>query len=231
MSALPESVVSSDSVLTAESVCKRVRFGDETIEILRDVSLDINRSESVAICGASGSGKTTLLGILGGMDVPTEGNVLINGANIARMTEEQRAGVRAQQVGFVFQSFQLLSSLSAVENVMLPMELKQQSNARALAEEFLVRVGLGHRINHFPSSLSGGEQQRVAIARAFACHPAILFADEPTGNLDTKTGEKISDLLFELNEEHQTTLVLVTHDEKLAARCGRVIHLAGGSVV
>lgn len=222
---------SDNWVLNAEAVSKSVQFADEIIHILNGITLRVRRGESLAICGASGSGKTTLLGILGGMDTPSKGSVMIEGENIAAMSEDSRARVRAQKVGFVFQSFQLLSSLNALENVMLPMELKQQAHAQKMAAEFLARVGLEHRMNHFPASLSGGEQQRVAIARAFACHPSILFADEPTGNLDTRTGEKISDLLFELNAEHQTTLVLVTHDENLAKRCDRVVHLAGGGLL
>ncbi len=200
------------------------------LTILAGVDLEINAGETVAVVGASGSGKTTLLGILAGLDLPTGGTVSLVGQELTAMDEEARARLRGEQVGFVFQTFQLLGSLTALENVMLPAELHGEPDAREQAERLLEKVGLGHRTGHYPRQLSGGEQQRVAIARAFACHPNVLFADEPTGNLDTATGARIIDLLFELNEEFATTLVLVTHDERLAERCQRVIVIDGGRI-
>ncbi len=217
-------------ILIMRGVSKTVEFDGDLIQILSDIDIDVAQGESLAICGVSGSGKTTLLGLLGGMDLPSEGEIVIDGVNMVDLDEEDRAKMRAEHIGFVFQSFQLIGSLTALENVLLPMELKQQSNALELAREYLERVGLSHRLAHYPANLSGGEQQRVAIARAFACHPTILFADEPTGNLDTKTGAVVSDLLFELNKESGTTLVLVTHDERLAERCDRTIHLVAGEI-
>ncbi len=198
---------------------------------MKGIDLEIKKSESVAIVGASGSGKTTLLSLLAGLDTPSHGTVTLGDYEITSLDEEQRAKVRSELVGFVFQSFQLLASLSALENVMLPSELKGDSNAQAKAYELLERVGLGHRMKHYPRQLSGGEQQRVAIARAFASSVDILFADEPTGNLDTTTGQHIIDLIFELNEEFGTTLVLVTHDDRLADRCERSIHIASGELI
>lgn len=198
---------------------------------MKGIDLEIKKSESVAIVGASGSGKTTLLSLLAGLDTPSHGTVTLGDYEITSLDEEQRAKVRSELVGFVFQSFQLLTSLSALENVMLPSELKGDSNAQAKAHELLERVGLGHRMKHYPRQLSGGEQQRVAIARAFASSVDILFADEPTGNLDTTTGQHIIDLIFELNEEFGTTLVLVTHDDRLADRCERSIHIASGELI
>lgn len=200
------------------------------LTILDAVDLEINAGESVAVVGASGSGKTTLLGILAGLDLPSRGTVTLVGQELTSLDEEQRARVRGEHVGFVFQTFQLLASLTALENVMLPAELHGESNAGEQARALLEKVGLGARLSHYPRQLSGGEQQRVAIARAFASRPNVLFADEPTGNLDTATGERIIDLLFELNAEFATTLVLVTHDERLAARCQRVVVLDGGRV-
>ena len=202
-----------------------------TLTILDDIGLDIAAGEQLAVVGESGSGKTTLLGILAGLDLPSAGDVWLDGERITILDEEQRAGVRARCVGFVFQSFQLIDSLTALENVMLPLELRGDGDAGAGAREFLGRVGLGARTSHYPRQLSGGEQQRVAIARAFASKPKVLFADEPTGNLDTATGGRIADLLFALNREAGTTLVLVTHDAALAGRCGTTLALAGGRQV
>ncbi len=201
------------------------------LTILKGIALEIKKSESVAIVGASGSGKTTLLGILAGLDTPSRGQVFVGDHEISAMDEEGRAAVRGEMVGFVFQTFQLLASLTAIENVMLPAELRRDPLAESKAEELLGRVGLSHRHTHYPRQLSGGEQQRVAIARAFASSAEILFADEPTGNLDTKTGSHIIDLIFDLNREYGTTLVLVTHDSRLADRCDRVIHIASGILV
>lgn len=200
------------------------------LEILKGIDLSIEQGETVAIIGASGSGKSTLLGMLAGLDVPSHGEIHINNTNICALNEEQRAAVRSQHVAFVFQNFQLLSSLSALENVMLPLEVKNVDDAREQATSTLQRVGLGERLHHKPQQLSGGEQQRVALARAFACQAPIIFADEPTGNLDTATGEVITDLLFELNQERQTTLVLVTHSPALAKRCQRVLTMQSGSI-
>jgi putative ABC transport system ATP-binding protein len=191
----------------------------------------MNKGDSLAIVGSSGSGKSTLLGLLAGLDLPSGGTVALAGHDLAALDEDQRARVRAEHVGFVFQSFQLLDSLDALENVMLPLELEGHADARQRARALLERVGLGQRLTHYPRQLSGGEQQRVAIARAFVAEPDVLFADEPTGNLDSHTGERISDLLFELNRERGATLVLVTHDERLAHRCQRLIRLEGGHLV
>jgi putative ABC transport system ATP-binding protein len=201
------------------------------LTILHDLSLTLDSGDSLAIVGSSGSGKSTLLGLLAGLDLPSQGSVQLAGHDLGQLDEDQRARVRAEHVGFVFQSFQLLDSLNALENVMLPLELEGQADARQRARALLDRVGLGQRLTHYPRQLSGGEQQRVAIARAFAAEPAVLFADEPTGNLDSHTGERISDLLFELNKERGATLVLVTHDERLAHRCRRLIRLEGGHLV
>ena len=201
------------------------------LEILKGITLEIKSGESVAIVGASGSGKSTLLGLLAGLDEASGGRVVIGDTDLGELDEDGRALFRGRHVGFVFQSFQLLPALTALENVMLPLELQGQARSREQAEAFLQRVGLGPRMSHYPRQLSGGEQQRVAIARAFAAHPSILFADEPTGNLDTGTGGHIIDLLFELNREEGTTLVLVTHDAQLADRCERRICLEAGAVV
>ena len=199
--------------------------------ILDGVSIEVAAGETVAIIGASGAGKSTLLALLAGLDEPTSGHTWLRGSDLTRLDEDGRAAVRAKHVGFVFQSFHLLPSLTALENVMLPLELAGTANAKALALEVIGRVGLGPRSSHYPRQLSGGEQQRVAIARAFVTHPAVLFADEPTGNLDATTGAKIIELLFELNRGSQTTLVLVTHDQAIAERCGRIIRLDAGRVV
>lgn len=217
-------------ILDAQHVGKAVET-TEKLTILQDISFQLNEGDSLAIIGSSGSGKSTLLGLLAGLDVPTEGEILLAGKPLSQMSEDERASLRAEHVGFVFQSFQLLESLTAVENVMLPLELEGKKNARERAMELLQRVGLGERTHHYPKQLSGGEQQRVAIARAFASNPTILFADEPTGNLDTKTGESIIELLFQLNFETKTTLVLVTHEARLAERCQHRIQIEAGRLV
>lgn len=219
------------SILSARNLSKVVPSAEGELRILDRIELDVAAGDSLAIIGSSGSGKSTLLGLLAGLDLPSTGSVELAGQVLERLDEDQRARVRAEQVGFVFQSFQLLDSLNALENVMLPLELEGHANARERATELLGRVGLGERLSHSPRQLSGGEQQRVAIARAFAADPKILFADEPTGNLDSHTGEHICDLLFELNRERGTTLILVTHDPRLAARCQRQIRLAAGRIV
>ena len=218
----------STALITARQLSKVVPIHNGTLTILDKVDLEINRGDSVAILGASGSGKSTLLGLLAGLDVPSDGEVWVGDACISRLDEDGRARVRAGQIGFVFQSFQLLPSLTAAENVMLPLELAGQRDAAERARDWLARVGLADRLDHYPRQLSGGEQQRVAIARAFAARPALLFADEPTGNLDSATGTRIIELLFELNRDQRTTLVLVTHDPSLAERCGRHVHLDAG---
>jgi len=218
-------------VIETRAVAKIVPTTEGELAILEGIDLEINAGESVAIVGASGSGKTTLLGILAGLDVPTAGRVTLCGAELTALDEEERARVRGEQIGFVFQTFQLLGSLTALENVMLPAELRGEAEAEQDARELLAKVGLAERLDHYPRQLSGGEQQRVAIARAFASRPNVLFADEPTGNLDTRTGQKIIDLLFELNAEFDTTLVLVTHDDRLAERCQRVIEIDAGRLV
>lgn len=219
-------------MIKTNDVCKVVETSEGALVILEGITLEINQGESVAIVGASGSGKTTLLSLLAGLDSPSEGTIVLGGdQDITMMSEAQRAKLRGEMVGFVFQTFQLLSSLTALENVMLPGELRSDPQAEDNAKKLLDRVGLGHRIQHYPRQLSGGEQQRVAIARAFASNPKILFADEPTGNLDAKTGAKIIDLLFDLNADFGTTLVLVTHDARLASRCERSILIEAGQLV
>jgi putative ABC transport system ATP-binding protein len=221
-------------LLNLKNVVKKVKTGSDELTILQGLDLEIKHGESLAIVGASGSGKSTLLGIMAGLDQATSGEVWLNGQALHSLDEDQRAAVRAEGVGFVFQNFQLLPALTALENVRLPLEMTQQyslKECQALAQQWLDKVGLGHRMQHYPTQLSGGEQQRVAIARAFACQPSFLFADEPTGNLDRKTGKSIIDLLFEFNEQNQTSLVLVTHDEHLAQRCQRSIHIEDGMIV
>ena len=218
-------------MIETKNLVKAVVTSEGVLTILKRVSLLIEPGEAVAIVGASGSGKSTLLGLMAGLDGATSGEVILNGHNITQMDEEQRAILRGQLVGFVFQSFQLLPSLTALENVMLPIELKGDPEAKNKAKQLLERVGLGERWHHYPNQLSGGEQQRVAIARAFATEVRILFADAPTGNLDTATGVKVVDLLFDLNHEYSTTLVLVSHDERLAKRCGRIVKLVAGEIV
>tara|TARA_Y100001951_G_scaffold3840_1_gene2587 strand:- start:101 stop:787 length:687 start_codon:yes stop_codon:yes gene_type:complete len=218
----------SGNILDARHLNKVVPSAEGELSILADLSLQLAKGDSLAIVGTSGSGKSTLLGLLAGLDLPSSGEVHLAGHALAALDEDQRARVRAEHVGFVFQSFQLLDSLNALENVMLPLELDGRRDARERATELLGRVGLGERLHHYPRQLSGGEQQRVALARAFAAEPDVLFADEPTGNLDTHTGAHITELLFELNRERGTTLVLVTHDERLAKRCHHMIRLEGG---
>jgi putative ABC transport system ATP-binding protein len=220
-----------DTVLAAVGLGKQVSSPEGTLAILAEVSLAIRRGETVAVMGASGAGKSTLLALLAGLDEPSSGKIQLAGNELTALDEDGRAAVRARHVGFVFQSFHLVPSLTALENVMLPLELSGRSDARAAALEVLGRVGLAGRVGHYPRQLSGGEQQRVAIARAFVTRPDVLFADEPTGNLDTATGERIMDLLFGLNADTGATLVLVTHDRTLAERCGRVIRLDAGRVV
>jgi putative ABC transport system ATP-binding protein len=220
-----------DTVLAARGLGKQVSSPEGTLAILSDVSLEIGRGETVAVVGASGAGKSTLLALLAGLDQPTAGQVWLAGHELTALDEDGRAAVRARHVGFVFQSFHLVPSLTAIENVMLPLELARRSDARPVASDVLARVGLAARAGHYPRQLSGGEQQRVAIARAFVTRPDVLFADEPTGNLDTTTGERIMDLLFELNAASQATLVLVTHDRALAARCSRLVRLDAGRLV
>jgi putative ABC transport system ATP-binding protein len=217
--------------LETTRLAMRVPTPEGTLTILEDIDLAVRRGETLAIVGASGSGKSTLLGLMAGLDLPTEGRVHLDGRELTALDEEGRASLRAGRVGFVFQSFQLLPSLTALENVMLPLELAGRDAPRERATGILARVGLEGRLQHYPRQLSGGEQQRVAIARAFATNPAVLFADEPTGNLDRATGERIGELLFTLNREHQTTLVLVTHDPRLADRCEWVVELDGGRLV
>ena len=218
-------------MIETRNLVKAVNTSEGRLIILNGVSLLIESGEAVAIVGASGSGKSTLLGLMAGLDGVTSGDVLLDGHNLTQMDEEQRAILRGQLVGFVFQSFQLLPSLTALENVMLPIELKGDPEPNKKANQLLERVGLEERWHHYPNQLSGGEQQRVAIARAFATEARILFADEPTGNLDTATGAKVVDLLFDLNQEYSTTLVLVSHDERLAGRCGRIVKLVGGEIM
>ena len=220
-----------DSVLKAENLSKQVSSPEGELTIVSDVSLDIGTGESVAVVGASGAGKSTLLALLAGLDLPSSGKVWLAGTDITELDEDGRARLRAQRVGFVFQSFHLVPALTALENVMLPLELAGRSDARRTALETLERVGLRERTGHYPRQLSGGEQQRVAIARAFVTQPAVLFADEPTGNLDTITGARIGQLLFELNANSHTTLILVTHDRELASRCGRVLQMEAGRLL
>ena len=221
----------TSSILAARNLSKVVNSAEGALTILHDLDLELNKGDSLAIVGASGSGKSTLLGLLAGLDLPSGGAVLLAGNNLSELDEDQRARLRTEHVGFVFQSFQLLDSLNALENVMLPLELEGHADARQRARALLERVGLGQRLTHYPRQLSGGEQQRVAIARAFAAEPDVLFADEPTGNLDSHTGERITELLFQLNQERGTTLVLVTHDERLAHRCQRLIRLEAGHLI
>ena len=217
-------------MIEARNLVKAVDTSEGVLTILQDISLRIEGGEAVAIVGASGSGKSTLLGLMAGLDGASSGEIILDKHVLSELDEEQRAILRGQLVGFVFQSFQLLPSLTALENVMLPIELKGDAEARDKAINLLDRVGLAERWHHYPNQLSGGEQQRVAIARAFATEARVLFADEPTGNLDTATGAKIVDLLFDLNKEYLTTLVLVTHDERLASRCDRKIRLVAGEI-
>lgn len=218
----------SDAIIAVQQLSKSVTDSGGTLDILRDVEFELQRGETVAIVGASGSGKSTLLAILAGLDTPSRGRVLLAGQDLFALAEDDRAEWRARQLGFVFQSFQLLTHLSALENVMLPLELAGRRDARAAATRMLQRVGLGERLGHYPRLLSGGEQQRVALARAFVVEPAVLLADEPTGSLDSATGDRIMALMFELNREQGTTLVLVTHDREIARRCERRIVIEAG---
>ena len=218
-------------MIKAENLQKRVPMAGGELEILKGIDLEIKEAESVAVIGASGSGKSTLLGLLAGLDLASGGKVWVAGVELGSLDEDQRARLRAEKIGFVFQSFQLLPSLTALENVMLPLELSGAREVRVEASELLLRVELGERGDHYPRQLSAGEQQRVAIARAFAAQPPLLFADEPTGNLDTRTGAHIIDLLFEMNRERAATLVLVTHEQRLAQRCDRRLHLHDGALV
>ena len=221
----------SDSIISVEHLFKSVTDSTGTLDILRDIDFALKPQETVAIVGASGSGKSTLLSIMAGLDTPTRGTVRLAGQDLFTLDEDARAGLRAQQVGFVFQSFQLLGNLNALENVMLPLELAGRRDARQSATAMLGRVGLAERLRHYPRVLSGGEQQRVALARAFVVQPALLLADEPTGSLDFATGEKVMELMFALNQEQGTTLVLGTHDRAIASRCARCITIEAGQVL
>jgi len=216
------------TILKASGISKQVTTGNTELTILSGVSFEVGAGEAVAIVGVSGSGKSTLLGLLAGLDTPSAGSVGIDGQDLFALDEDGRAALRGRMLGFVFQSFQLLPPMTALENVMLPLELAGAADAQAAARSMLARVGLGDRLHHYPKQLSGGEQQRVAIARAFVTRPKLLFADEPTGNLDTTTGAQVIDLLFELNRESGATLLLVTHDEAITGRCDRVLRLAAG---
>lgn len=218
------------SILRVKDVSKTYQSGNRKLTVLDQVNFDIQSGESIAIVGPSGSGKTTLLGLCAGLDSSTTGSVELNGNAFEKLTEDQRAAVRSRDVGFIFQNFQLLPTLTALENVMVPLELKKRKDAKEKALELLEKVGLKDRVTHYPTQLSGGEQQRVSIARAFANEPKILFADEPTGNLDTETGEMIEDLIFNMNKEKGTTLILVTHDPELAKRTDRIINIKGGKI-
>lgn len=218
----------SEVVIEVRGVSRSVRDATGTLDILRDIDFTLYKGETVAIVGASGSGKSTLLAIVAGLDTPSEGTVVIDGTDIFALNEDQRAALRSQKLGFVFQSFQLLGNLTALENVMLPLELSGRRDAKSAATQMLQRVGLGERLGHYPRVLSGGEQQRVALARAFVVQPTVLLADEPTGSLDFATGERVMELMFELNREQGTTLVLVTHDRAIAQRCERRITIEAG---
>ncbi len=213
------------------NLTKQVSSPEGPLAIVHDVTFDIARGETVAITGASGAGKSTLLAMLAGLDLPTSGHLWLDGQDLTTLSEDGRARLRAQRVGFVFQSFHLIPSLTALENVLLPLELARRDNPQVLAREALDRVGLASRVDHYPRQLSGGEQQRVALARAFVVGPAVLFADEPTGNLDAHTGQRIIDLMFDMNRTARTTLVLVTHEQPLAARCDRILHMQAGRLV
>ncbi|HSJ66888.1 MAG TPA: ABC transporter ATP-binding protein [Anditalea sp.] len=218
------------NILSVENVTKTYQSGSRKLTVLDNVNFTIEEGESVAIVGPSGSGKTTLLGLCAGLDYATSGSVILNGHALETLSEDQRAAVRNKEVGFIFQNFQLLPTLTALENVMVPLELKKRKDAKSKAEELLKLVGLADRATHYPTQLSGGEQQRVSIARAFANEPKILFADEPTGNLDTETGTIIEDMIFDLNKQNGTTLVLVTHDPELAKKTNKIIQIKGGVI-
>ncbi|AKP51884.1 ABC transporter, ATP-binding protein [Cyclobacterium amurskyense] len=218
------------NILSVENLTKTYRSGNRELTVLDKVNFEVEQGKTLSIVGPSGSGKTTLLGLCAGLDVASSGSVRMDGKPLENMNEDQRAGIRNQLVGFIFQNFQLLQTLTALENVMVPLELKKRKDAKEKAKELLEKVGLGDRLTHYPNQLSGGEQQRVSIARAFANEPKILFADEPTGNLDTETGEMVENLIFNLNEEQGTTLILVTHDLELAARTHHSLHIKGGKI-
>ena len=224
------SMKNNSSVLSAKGIGKTVKSGTSELVILRDIDLDVTPGEALAVVGASGSGKSTLLALLAGLDTPSAGRVHLDGQDLFALDEDQRAELRGRLLGFVFQSFQLLPALTALENVMLPLELAGRADAEDLARVMLGRVGLGERLHHYPKHLSGGEQQRVALARAFVVRPKLLLADEPTGSLDAQSGNAVISLLFELNREQGTTLIFVTHDEALAARCARTVRLVGGRI-
>ncbi len=221
----------TDPIIAVEHLTRQVADSTGTLTILHDIHFELRRRESTAIVGASGSGKSTLLALIAGLDLPTQGTVKLDGVDLFALNEDQRAGERARKLGFVFQSFQLLHNLNALENVMLPLELLGRADARKRAAAMLERVGLAQRLTHYPRTLSGGEQQRVALARAFVVEPAVLLADEPTGSLDFATGERVMELMFEMNREHGTTLVLVTHDAAIAQRCDRQLKIEAGRLV
>ena len=223
--------MSSEVIIEVFNLHKTVDMGGVPLQILDDISFQVHKGESLAIVGASGSGKSTLLGLMAGLDLPSKGRISFAGKDLTKLTEDERADIRLLNVGFVFQSFQLMPGLTALENVMLPLELLNKENAKEAATQILKRVGLDARTNHFPRQLSGGEQQRVALARAFVAEPSVLFADEPTGNLDSKTGQRVIDLLFELNKEKKTTLILVTHEMNLASRCQKILTLEAGQLI
>lgn len=223
-------MVEQENIIIVNNLFKQVEINNGTLDILKSISFNVKRGESVAIVGASGSGKSTLLGLLAGLDSPTQGEIIIADQPLHRLDEEQRTELRAKKIGFIFQSFLLLPALTAFENIMLPAQLAGVSDAQEKAVRLIEKVGLSERADHYPNQLSGGEQQRVAIARAFICQPEILFADEPTGNLDTNNGQRIAQLMFELNREHQTTLVLVTHDHELARHCQHILTMAAGEL-
>ncbi|HTC54241.1 MAG TPA: ABC transporter ATP-binding protein [Steroidobacteraceae bacterium] len=231
VSAIAPQRPNAESVLKVVNLTKQVSSPEGPLAIVHDVSFDIAKGETVAITGASGAGKSTLLAMLAGLDLPTAGHLWLDGQDLTTLSEDGRARLRAQRVGFVFQSFHLIPALTALENVLLPLELAQRGNAQGLAREALERVGLTPRVDHYPRQLSGGEQQRVALARAFVIAPAVLFADEPTGNLDANTGQRIIELIFEMNRTARTTLVLVTHEQELAQRCDRILHMHAGRLV
>lgn len=222
-------MTSNERILSVSKLSKTVKSGDKTLTILHDIDLEVTRGESLAIVGTSGSGKTTLLSILAGLDSPSEGHIVLMGQNITSLNEDDRARIRRKTVGFIFQNFQLMPNLNALENVMLPLELQGHANPNEQAFSWLKKVGLAARVNHYPTQLSGGEQQRVAIARAFAIEPVLLFADEPTGNLDNQSAKNIIELLFNLNRQSKTTLIIVTHDDNLAVHCQRKLTLSDGT--
>ena len=226
---MPE--VKNENIIIVKNLIKRVNINNGHLEILKSISFNVKRGETIAIVGASGSGKSTLLGLLAGLDSPTQGEIYLDGAPLHQLDEEQRTALRSQKGGVIFQSFLLLPSLTALENIMLPAQLAGIDNAEQLAQQLIEKVGLSERFDHYPNQLSGGEQQRVAIARAFITKPKILFADEPTGNLDSGNGDKIAQLMFDLNREHHTTLVLVTHDLQLANHCQHVLTMAAGLII